>query len=318
MADLLERARARGAAFALTTVYGDDWGLRFEPARLAVHVVLAGEAVLQTPAGVTTVRVGDVAAVRGTGSYSLAGRSGAPLVDLSRFLETSGVQESDHVYRQEGLGPATTFVCGAYRFEGDLCSTLLDGLPEVIVVPATRGTALSAVIDLLAGEFAEEAPGRDTLLDRLLDVLLISVLRAHFTSDPGGAPTWYAALHDPVVGVALRAMHGDPAAPATVASLARLAHVSRATLAQRFTSLVGMPPLTYLTSWRLRLAKERLRESDDPLDTIARGVGYGSGYAFATAFKREAGQAPGAWRAAERAALRNRVDGTATPTLAVG
>lgn len=305
MTDLLERARARGAAFASTTVHGAEWGLRFEPARLVVHVVLAGEAVLRSPNGLVTVRAGDVAAVRTTGAHSLAGRPGAALVDLAQFLAAPGVRQAEHVYRRPGEGPATTFVCGAYRFEGDLCSTLLDGLPEIIVVPAARGTTLCGVVDLVAGELAVEAPGRQTLLDRLLDVLLISVLRAHFAADPRGAPSWYTALHDPAVGTALRAMHDDPAAPVTVASLARLAHVSRATLAQRFTKLVGVPPSTYLTSWRLRLAKERLRESDDPLDTIAREVGYGSGYAFAAAFKREVGEAPGVWRAAEQALPRS-------------
>lgn len=303
MADLLERARARGAAFASTTVHGEGWGLRFEPARLAVHVVLAGEAVLRSPGGVVSLRAGDVAAVRTTGAHSLAGRVDAALVDLPRFLAAPGVRRSDHVYVRDGDGAPTTFVCGAYRFDGDLCSTLLDGLPEVVVVPATRGTALSAVVDLLAAELADEAPGRQTLLDRLLDVLLISVLRAHFVAAPGTAPTWYAALADPVVGAALRAMHDDPAAPVTVASLARLAHVSRATLAQRFTELVGVPPSTYLTSWRLRLAKEQLRESDDALQVIARKVGYSSGYAFAAAFKRETGAAPGAWRTAQRGTL---------------
>lgn len=308
MSDLLDRARARGAAFASTTVHGENWGLRFEPARLAVHVVIAGEAVLCSSGGATSLRAGDVAAVRATGSHSLAGKRGAALVDLSRFLEAPGVRRSEHVYRRDGVGAATTFVCGAYRFDGELCSTLLEGLPEVIVVPAARGTTLSAVVDLLAGELAGDSPGRQTLLDRLLDVLLISVLRAHFATEPTNAPTWYAALHDPVVGVALRAMHDHPAAPMTVASLSRLAHVSRATLAHRFTEFVGVPPSTYLTSWRLRLAKERLRESDDALHTIAREVGYGSGYAFAAAFKRETGEAPGAWRAAEQAALQTSGD----------
>ena len=301
LADLLERARARGAAFASTTVHGEEWGLRFEPARLTVHVLVAGEAVLRSPGGVVRLRAGDVAAVRTTRPHSLAGQVDGSLTDLPRFLAAPGVRRSDHVYVREGDGAPTTFVCGAYRFDGDLCSTLLDGLPEVIVVPAARGTALSAVVDLLAGELADEAPGRQTVLDRLLDVLLISVLRAHFVATPGSAPRWYAALADPVVGAALRTMHDDPAASITVASLARQVHVSRATFAQRFTTLVGVPPLTYLTSWRLRLAKERLRESDDPLQTIARDVGYGSGYAFAAAFKRETGSAPGTWRTSQRA-----------------
>lgn len=141
-----------------------------------------------------------------------------------------------------------------------------------------------------------------TVLDRLLDVLLISVLRAHFTAELTSAPPWYAALADPGVGTALRVMHSDPAAPLTIERLAKLFSVSRATLAQRFTDLVGVPPSTYLTAWRLRLAKERLRESDEPLQTIAREVGYNSAYAFAAAFKRDTGVAPGAWRSRARAA----------------
>lgn len=301
LADLLDRARARGAAFASTTVHGTDWGLRFgDPARLAVHVVVEGEAVLTSRRTTWTLRTGDVVAVRTTGAHSLSGHRRAPTVDLARFLDSPGVRRSDHVFVRDGDGRATTFVCGAYRFDGDLCSSLLDRLPEVIVVPATRGSTLAAVVDLLAGELAGEAPGRQTVLDRMLDILLISVLRAHFAADPSAAPPWYAALADPAVGTALRALHEDPAAPVTVASLASLAHVSRTTLAQRFTQLVGVPPTTYLTSWRLQLAKERLRETDDPLQAIAHDVGYGTGYALAAAFKRQTGTAPGAWRAAQR------------------
>lgn len=304
LADLLERARARGAAFACTTVHGTEWGLRFgQPARLAVHLMLHGEAVLLSRGAVTPVRAGDVVAVRTRGTHSLVGRSGAPVTDLARFLDEPGVRRSDNVYVREGDGPAATFLCGAYRFDGDLCSVLLDGLPEVIVVPATPGSSLATVVGLVAAELAGDSPGRQSVLDRLLDVLLISGLRAHFTATPASAPPWYSALADPAVGVALRAMHADPSASLSVAELARLGSVSRATLAQRFTDLVGVPPAAYLTAWRLQLARERLRESDEPLQVIARGVGYGSGYAFAAAFKRHTGVAPGAWRSAQRVAI---------------
>jgi AraC-like DNA-binding protein len=98
-----------------------------------------------------------------------------------------------------------------------------------------------------------------------------------------------------------------------VASLAQEAHVSRATLAHRFTELVGVPPSTYLTSWRIQLAKERLRESDDSLHVIGHEVGYGSGYAFAAAFKRATGAAPGIWRAAERLPSRRDSGSAMTP-----
>ena len=303
LADLLERARARGAAFACTTMRGVDWGLRFpDPARLAVHVILEGDAVVLCGGTATRVRAGDVVTVRTGGAHSLAGRRTAPLTDLNRFVDEPGVRRSDHVYVRGGEGPVSRFLCGAYRFDGDLCSSLLDGLPEVIVVPATRGSSLAAVVDLLAAELAGDSPGRQTVLDRLLDVLLISSLRTHFASAPASAPPWYAALADPAVGIALRKIHVDPSEPLTVAHLANLASVSRATLAQRFTELVGVPPGAYLTAWRLRLAKERLRESDEPLQAIAHGVGYGSSFAFATAFKRETGVAPGVWRSAQRSA----------------
>ncbi len=283
-------------------MHGFDWGLHFgDPARLAVHVMIDGEAVLSSGRRCVPLRAGDVVAVRTSGPHDLSGRPGARVVDLPSFVAQPGVRRSEQVYVSDGDGPATTFVCGVYRFDGDLCSALLDGLPEVIVVPATSGSALSAVVDLLSGEIAGTSAGRQTVLDRLLDVLLISVLRAHFVADPSGAPPWFAALDDRAVGAALRAMHEAPAAPMTITSLARLANVSRATLAQRFTELVGVPPSTYLTSWRLQLAKERLRESDDSLQAIAHGVGYGSGYALAAAFKRETGLPPGAWRAAQRA-----------------
>lgn len=139
LADLLSRARARGAAFASTTVHGSDWGMRFgDPARLAVHVMLEGAAVVLVGRRAVSVRAGDVVAVRTTGPHSLAGHQQASLVDLPRFLAQPGVRRSDQVYERDGEGPSTTFVCGAYQFDGDVCSTLLGSLPEVIVVPTTR------------------------------------------------------------------------------------------------------------------------------------------------------------------------------------
>lgn len=296
LADLLNRARARGAAFASTSISRTDWGLRFTPSRLSIHVMIAGEATITTPTRAQVLRSGDVVAVRSTDTYSLSGGAPARLVDLPDFLVSPDTEQTDDVFVVRGDGPVTTFLCGAYLFEGDLCSTLLEGLPEVIIVRAEQRTLIRSVVHLIEHELTTMSPGKKTVLDRLLDVLLINVLRHHFAAHPLNAPSWYAALRDPAVKTALQAIHGSPAEPVTVASLAQLAHVSRATLAQRFTKLVGVPPLTYLTSWRLQLAKERLRESEEPLHVIARDVGYGSAYAFGAAFKRETGAAPGVWR----------------------
>jgi AraC-like DNA-binding protein len=138
------------------------------------------------------------------------------------------------------------------------------------------------------------------VLDRLLDVVLVGVLREHFGRAGAGAPPWYRALDDPQVGRALRALHADPARPWTVAALAAEVGLSRAAFARRFTALVGEPPLEYLTGWRMALAREQLRETRDGLAAVARAVGYGSEFAFAAAFKRHHGVAPGRWRTLDR------------------
>lgn len=108
--------------------------------------------------------------------------------------------------------------------------------------------------------------------------------------------TWPAALGDPATAAALRALHSDPAAPWTIGRLAAEAGVSRPTLARRFTTLVGRPPMAYLTWWRLTRAAALLRDTDAPLATVARRVGYASPYALSHAFRREFGTTPGRYR----------------------
>jgi AraC-like DNA-binding protein len=128
--------------------------------------------------------------------------------------------------------------------------------------------------------------------------MLLYVLRAWLAErsaadEPAG---WAAALRDPGVSRALADVHDDPARAWTVEDLAARGAMSRSTFAQRFTAMVGQPPLTYLTWWRMTVAGRLLRESDEPLVAVARQVGYGSEFAFAKAFKREFGVAPGRYR----------------------
>jgi AraC-like DNA-binding protein len=130
------------------------------------------------------------------------------------------------------------------------------------------------------------------VLDRLLDLLLIAVLRAWFSRPDAEAPAWYQAYGDPVVGRALRVLHHNPAHPWTVATLAAEVGVSRAALARRFTELVGEPPMTFLTGWRLALAADLLRGPDATVGAVARQVGYGTPFALSTAFKRVRGVSP--------------------------
>ena len=120
--------------------------------------------------------------------------------------------------------------------------------------------------------------------------------------------SWLGALRDPLVAHALTVIHGDPASPWTVKTLAERVNVSRATLARRFTRFVGETPLSYLTRWRMELAARHLRDTDDAVGAIARRVGYASEFAFSRAFSRARGDAPGRYRRHHRAAMASRAD----------
>jgi AraC-like DNA-binding protein len=189
-----------------------------------------------------------------------------------------------------GLGATATFVCAAYDYDRDVARSLLSLLPEVLHLPADPKTA--AVVSLLAGELGVRDAGARAAVARLIDLLLIHAVR----SWSGAGPSWLRALHDPVIARALAVLHARPAEPWTIERLAAEVHLSRATLARRFAELVGEPPLTYLTRWRMDLAARRLRDTTDPVETIARGVGYTSEYAFNRAFSRHRGEPPGRWR----------------------
>jgi AraC-like DNA-binding protein len=179
---------------------------------------------------------------------------------------------------------------GTYQMQGEVSRRLLTTLPPLLRVPA--GTLDTPLVPLLDAELLKDEPGQEAVLDRLLDLLLIAVLRAWLARPDAGSPGWYRAHTDPVVGPVLRMIHNNPAHPWTVASLAAGTGVSRAALARRFTELVGEPPMKFLTGWRLAMAADLLREPEATLGSVARKVGYGSAFALSAAFKREHGVSP--------------------------
>jgi AraC-like DNA-binding protein len=188
---------------------------------------------------------------------------------------------------------------GTYHMTGEITRRLLDALPTQLVLPADSWD--TPLVSLLNDEIVRDAPGQDVVLDRLLDLLLIAVLRTWFSRPEARPPAWYQALGDPVVGPVLRLLHNDPAHPWTVALLAAKAGASRAALARRFTDLVGEPPMAYLTSWRLAVAADLLRDPDATIAAVARRVGYGSPFALSTAFKRAHGVSPQEYRTVVKA-----------------
>ncbi|MEV0711765.1 helix-turn-helix transcriptional regulator [Nocardia aurea] len=198
-----------------------------------------------------------------------------------------------------GSGAKTALLCGAYGLGRQRSHPLLDELPEFIHLPADsrRDPALRGAVDLLAAEMTEPRLGSDAVVPALLEMLLLFALRSWFDQQATEHATgWAAAFADPAVAVALRAVHEEPARAWTVSDLSDIAGVSRATLARRFAATIGEPPLAYVTRWRMLTAARLLRDTDAALSAIARKVGYTSEFAFAKAFKREYGLAPGRYR----------------------
>ena len=304
--ELLAGHRARGA-FLLRCVMAPPWSvLVADRAAVAVLVAVRGEVhVVRAGEPPRCLLPGDVAVLKGTPPYALADHPAtAPTAvvepgQVCRRLDGSGAAP-DLVAgpRSWGNADAATapcaFVTAVYELPGQVTGRLLRAVPDTVVVPAADADLAAA--RLLAAEFDVDAPGQDVVLDRLADLVLVSALRAWCTSAGAAAPAWWRATADPSVGAALRLMRERPAEPWTLHALAAAVAVSRATLARRFTALVGEPPAAHLTRVRLDLAADLLTGTGDTVEAIGRRVGYANPFAFSTAFKRHTGQAPRTYR----------------------
>lgn len=300
VAGLLDGPRARGA-FLLRSTMDPPWSLRIEDeAPLTLAAVVRGSAwVLYDDGERVRMGAGDVAIMRGPDPYVVADDPAtAPqaVIDPGQVCRTpDGVEvpimalQGVRSWGNAGDGE-TVLVTGSYALDGEVSLRLLRALPRLIVLAADEWSC--PLVPLLADEIVKDEPGQEAVLDRLLDLLLIAVLRAWLARPEAQAPAWYRANGDPIVGPALRLLHHEPARPWTVASLADAVGVSRATLARRFAELVGEPPMAFLTDWRIALAADLLREPGATIAAVAEQVGYSSAFALSAAFKRVRGISP--------------------------
>lgn len=246
---------------------------------------------------------GDIAIVSGGNPHTVADLPSTEPTCIVTSATCCTDAEGIDISSETALGPiqygfqddgSHLLLSGSYEAEGEVSRRLLSVLPEVVIVPASDYR--SPLVTLGVEEIACDEPGQQVVVDRLLDLALISALRHWFSHSPTRESAWYRAHSDPIVGQALRLMHSDPAREWTVESLAAKCGVSRAALARRFTELVGQSPKAYLTSWRISLAADLLRSSEDTVASIARRVGYSSTFALSVAFKRLRQQTPTDYR----------------------
>lgn len=304
---LLSGPRAR-QAFLLRMVMEPPWAVRIEddPA-LTLMAVARGSAWITGELGeALELQAGDVAVIRGGPVYTVADHPAtAPKVTILKgniCVDPDG----ELLAQRMALGVrtwgnsrdgSTVMLVGTWEAETEAGRPLLAALPPVVV--RRREADDSPLVDLLSAEMLREDLGQEVVLDRLLDLVLVTVVRSWLASEE--QVTRGLAHADPTVGEALRLMHHHPEHSWTIASLAREVGVSRAALARRFGELVGEPPMTYLTHWRLSLAADLLVATDDAIDRVARQVGYGSGFALSAAFKRVRGVSPQQHRKTARA-----------------
>jgi AraC-like DNA-binding protein len=304
LGDVLDLSRVR-AALLCNVHAAAPWGLDVPgTGGASVHVVTRGTAWLRI-GGDKPARLvpGDMFLLPSGIGYRMSSTPDGPCERFDQRLKARMTPERDLAIG--GGGASTVFLCAEYVYDLDVAQPLMSLLPTVLRVPADpeRGGRVAPIVELLAGEVGAHGPGSQAAVARLLDLLLIEAIRHWIRRDPGaGGPSWLAALRDPAIARTIALLHARPAEPWTLERLAGEVHLSRATLARRFTEAVGEPPLAYLTRWRMHLAAARLKDTSDTVEVIAHEVGYTSEHAFNRAFARHRGYPPGRYRRLARTA----------------
>lgn len=308
LTDFLDGPRARNA-FLLQVKMSAPWSIKVEDdAPLTIVAMLGGSAHFQQRnSEPLLLKPGSLLLIRDSSAYVLADSpderptyfigvdqncSGPNGEDLAENLRT-GLR----TWGNDADGTDAMLV-GTYRSSGEVGDLLLSSLPPHVLVEA----ADNPIVTILMQEIDREGVAQSSVLDRLLDLLLIGAVRTWTAQDSNAEHSWLTAERDPAIRQAIRLIHSSPDKPWTVETLAGSVGVSRASLARRFHERVGKPPMAYLNQWRLAKAADLMSDERFTLTTISRQVGYASPFSFSTAFKKRYGVSPQEYRRRQPAA----------------
>ena len=328
LSDVLRVVRLSGAVF-FTADFSSPWAIESPvPGALVstvmpdaecvvlFHILVDGscEVVCQShPA--TAMQAGDVIVFPRGDQHTMRSDAAATSAPLASIFSPGRHDETPQL-SYGGGGRTSRFVCGYLNCDQRF-SPLVEALPTMLlvrsrddyssieaidvggskptVVPPGSGTWLGTTLKFTVNEARAARPGNAAMLGRLTELMFVEILREYMQRLPVTQGGWLAGVNDPIVGKALRLLHGNPARNWTVDALAHEGAASRSVLAQRFTELVGESPIRYLANWRMQLAKQMMRDGTRIQDVATR-VGYDSEAAFNRAFKRATGCPPAAWR----------------------
>jgi AraC-like DNA-binding protein len=264
------------------------WGVRYsEFGQPSFCAVLEGSCRLAVDGHrVLTLEAGDFVLLPATPGFTMTGFEPVRPERIDPMVASTPIGEVRHGRR--GGRPDVRLLGGYFVFDSPDAGLLVSLLPSLVHV---RGVErLSTLVRLVGEESIERRSGRDLVLTRLVEVLLIEALRS--SSAEGTPPGLLRGLADAQLAAAMRQMHGQIARSWTVAQLAKTAALSRSAFFERFTQTVGLPPMEYLLAWRMAVAKDLLRRQELGVSEVAERVGYGSASTFSTAFSRHVGQPP--------------------------
>lgn len=319
LSDVLRSIRLNGAAFFDVTVRA-PWVVAAPPSAecapylmpqakhvIEYHVVTRGRCwagLVNEPQ--IRMEAGDILIFpQGDGHVfsSEAGMTSEPGPDYYRAPDN--IQLPMPIVAGSGDGEETRIVCGFLGYDALPRHPLLEALPRMIHARAAtreKGSWLDLFIPVAVAECGNKRPGGESILSRMSELMFVEVIRQYVETLPEAQRGWLAGLRDRSVGRALNLIHGSPAQDWTLEKMAGSVGLSRSALAERFSDFVGVPPMQYLTNWRMQVATGLLRDGMAPIAEIACRVGYESEAAFSRAFKRSLGVAPAAWRKARIAA----------------
>ena len=311
LSDVLRVIRLKGGVFLhaeftapwciVSQITGEDFGRRLQGAEHLVlyHYVVEGHLRAQIPnREPVAIEAGEVLILPYNDRHLLGSHLDLPPVPAKQVVRVppdGGLA----VIRHGGGGEKTRVVCGYLGCDRTHGNPLTSALPPIVRFDARKGSVaalMKSSLEFAADEIAARRAGSEAVLAKLSELLFVEALRRYVEGLPDEQTGWLAGLKDPFVSRALSLLHGRVAQQWTVEDLGRDIGLSRSALADRFTRLIGEPPMRYLARWRLQLAAHHLRSGDMPLARIAEQVGYESGAAFNRAFKRSFGVPPAAWR----------------------
>lgn len=269
------------------------------PAQLiAYHYVIDGQLLIRLDDGPPLpVLAGEIVLLPRNDAHVLGSAAGLRPQVIDDQIQAPG-ERTPAVLRHGGGGTPTHIICGYLGCDMP-DNLLLQALPPLLKLGVRDGAGGAWLEDSFrhaAAEFAANCSGSGAVLGKLAELLFVEGIRRYLAALPEGQTGWLAGLRDRLVGRALALMHGRVAHPWTTEELARAVGLSRSAFAERFTALIGQPPMRYLARWRLQLAALRLRDGGAATAQIAAAVGYESDAAFNRAFKRAFGTTPAAWR----------------------